>query len=50
MMLDPNGSANTDKLNRIIPTFGTPWVHRDKWNDKDWYYPVEGKDMFMNNA
>ena len=28
---------------KIIPTFQIPYVHRDMWNDKDWYYPIEGK-------
>ena len=28
---------------KIIPTFQIPWVHRDKWNDKESYYSIEGK-------
>ena len=40
--------------NKIIPTFKTPWIHRDQWNDKDWFYSVEGtsftlKDLILNN-
>ena len=27
----------------IIPTFSTPRSHRDQWNDKEWYFSVEGK-------
>ena len=44
-MLDPSVKTIVQDVNRIIPTFSTPWVHRDKWNDKDWYYPVEGKNQ-----
>ena len=27
---------------KIIPTFSIPWIHRDKWNDKEWFYAIEG--------
>lgn len=27
---------------RIIPAFSLPWIHRDSWNDKEWFYSVEG--------
>ena len=33
LLLDPH----------IIPTFSTPRSHRDQWNDKEWYFSVEGK-------
>ena len=44
---DPDG----DKfIHKIIPTFQIPWVHRDVWNDKDWYYSVEGKLTVFRNV
>lgn len=40
-------TLNNDKLSKrdykIIPTFQIPYVHRDMWNDKDFYYSIEGK-------
>ena len=33
LLLDPH----------IIPTFSIPRSHRDQWNDKEWYFSVEGK-------
>ena len=39
-----NPDLNADKfIRKIIPTFQIPYVHRDLWNEKDWYYSVEGK-------
>ena len=40
LLLNPDPEAD---MNKKIPTFQTPWVHRDLWNDKDWYYSIEGK-------
>ena len=43
-------NLNNDKLSKrdykIIPTFQIPYVHRDMWNDKDFYYSIEGKERF----
>ena len=36
----------TAEPDKIIPTFSIPWVHKDKWNDKDWFYGIEGKCLF----
>ena len=40
LLLNPDPDAD---MNKIIRTFQIPYVHRDIWNDKDWYYSIEGK-------
>ena len=38
------------KPERIIPTFSIPWTHRDQWNDKRSYFPIEGKFWLYNKV
>ena len=45
LLLNPDPEAD---MNKKIPTFQTPWVHRDLWNDKDWYYSIEGKFCYFH--
>ena len=40
ILLNPDPEVS---LNKKIATFQIPWLHRDLWNDKDWYYSIEGK-------
>ena len=43
-----NLNTNAEKFARkIIPTFQIPYVHRDMWNDKEWYYSIEGKSGIL---
>ena len=32
---------------KVIPTFSIPWIHRDAWNDKEWFYAIEGIFIYM---
>ncbi len=45
ILLDPVQDSD-EFVRKIIPTFRIPWVHRDLWNDKNCYYPFEGKIYF----
>ena len=39
ILLNPDPEVS---MNKKIATFQIPWLHRDFWNDKDWYYSIEG--------
>ena len=32
---------------RSIPAFSLPWIHRDNWNDKEWFYSIEGEYFLL---
>ena len=40
------GSSGIDP-EKVIPTYSIPWIHRDAWNDKEWFYAIEGIFIYM---
>ena len=43
MPYNRRGSLITDP-EQTVRSYGIPWIHRDQWNDKDWYYSIEGNN------
>ena len=47
ILLNPDPEVS---MNKKIATFQIPWLHRDLWNDKDWYYSIEGTTFYLLKA